>query len=55
MTVALVATANAAGIYTVEALAALPDTRFSAFGPGARALVEQAKAFCEAAGRQCAD
>lgn len=49
MTVALVATANAAGIYTVEALAALPDTRLAAFGPGARALVEQAKAFCEAA------
>jgi hypothetical protein len=49
MTVALVATAQAAGIYTVEALAALPDTRFAAFGPGARSLVEQAKAFCEAA------
>lgn len=49
MTVALVATAQAAGIYTVEALAALPDSRLTAFGPGARALVEQAKAFCEAA------
>lgn len=49
MTVALVATAQAAGIYTVEALAALPDTRFPAFGPGARALVEQAKAFVQAA------
>lgn len=49
MTAALVATAHYAGIYTVEALAALPDSRFSAFGPGARNLVEQAKAFCEAA------
>jgi hypothetical protein len=49
MTVSLVATAKAAGIYTVEALAALPDTRFAAFGPGARSLVEQAKAFCRAA------
>jgi hypothetical protein len=49
MTVALVATAHAAGVYTVEALAALPESRFPAFGPGVRALVEQAKAFCEAA------
>lgn len=49
MTVAMVATAHHAGIYTVEALSVLPETRFSAFGPGARALVEQAKAFCEAA------
>jgi hypothetical protein len=49
MTVALVATGHAAGIYTVEALAALPETRFAAFGPGARSLVEQAKAFCAAA------
>jgi hypothetical protein len=49
MTVSLVATAQAAGIYTVEALAALPDSRFSAFGPGVRELVEQAKAFVQAA------
>jgi hypothetical protein len=49
MSVALVATAAHAGIHTVEALAALPETRFSAFGPGARALVEQAKAFVQAA------
>jgi hypothetical protein len=49
MSVALVATAAHAGIHTVEALAALPETRFSAFGPGARGLVEQAKAFVAAA------
>jgi hypothetical protein len=49
MSVSMVATAAHAGIHTVEALAALPETRFSAFGPGARTLVEQAKAFVEAA------
>jgi hypothetical protein len=49
MTTSMVATANHAGIYTVEALSALPESRFGAFGPGARALVEQAKAFVQAA------
>jgi hypothetical protein len=38
-----------AGIYTVEALAALPDSRFSALGPGARSLVDRAKVFLDAA------
>jgi hypothetical protein len=49
MTVALVATCHHAGVYTVEALSALPDSRLSALGPGARSLVERAKAFVSAA------
>lgn len=49
MTVALVATAHAAGVFTVEGLAELPDSRLTAFGPGARELREQAKAFVSAA------
>lgn len=47
--VAMVATLKHAGIFTVEALAELPDGRFSAVGPGARSLVERAKAFVDAA------
>lgn len=49
MTVAMVATCHHAGVYTVEALAGLPDSRLSALGPGARSLVERAKAFQSAA------
>lgn len=49
MTVAMVATAAAAGIFTVEGLAELPDGNLHKFGPGARGLREQAVAFVEAA------
>lgn len=49
MTVALVATCHAAGVYTVEALSLLPDTRLAALGPGARELREAAITFREAA------
>jgi hypothetical protein len=49
MTVALVATAAAAGIFTVEGLAELPDANLHKFGPGARGLRDQAKAFVDAA------
>jgi hypothetical protein len=49
MTVALVATAAAAGIFTIEGLAELPDANLTKFGPGARGLRDQAKAFVEAA------
>lgn len=49
MTVALVATAAAAGIFTIEGLAELPDANLHKFGPGARGLRDQARAFVEAA------
>jgi hypothetical protein len=49
VSVAIAATCQHAGIFTVEALAALPESRFSAVGPGARSLVERAKAFIAAA------
>lgn len=38
-----------AGIFTVEALSLLPDSRYSALGPGALSLVNRAKAFLDAA------
>lgn len=44
-----VAALKDARIYTVEALAALPDSRFDRVGPGARTLVARAKAFLDAA------
>jgi hypothetical protein len=47
--VAQVASCEHAGIFTVDALAALPDSRFSALGPGARDLVVKAQAFLSAA------
>jgi hypothetical protein len=49
MTVAMCATAAAAGIFTIEGLAQLPDGNLTKFGPGARALRDQAKAFIDAA------
>jgi hypothetical protein len=49
LTVSLVASYHAAGVYTVEALALLPDSRLAALGPGALSLRERAKAFVEAA------
>ncbi len=45
----LVATAKHAGIFTVEALAALPDSRLSALGPGALSLRARAVSFLAAA------
>lgn len=47
--VAQVASCEHAGIFTVDALAALPDSRFSALGPGARDLVVKAQSFLAAA------
>jgi hypothetical protein len=49
MTVAMCATAAAAGIFTIEGMAQVPDANLSKFGPGARALRDQAKAFLDAA------
>lgn len=49
ISVAIAATCQHVGIFTVEALAALPESRFGAVGPGARSLVERAKAFIAAA------
>lgn len=46
---ALAASCKHAGVYTVEALAALPDSRLNVLGPGARSLVTRAQQFLEAA------
>lgn len=46
---ALAASCKHAGVYTVEALAALPDSRLNVLGPGSRSLVTRAQQFLEAA------
>lgn len=45
----LAATLAAANVYTVEAVAELPDSRLDVLGLGGRAMREQAKAYLEAA------
>jgi hypothetical protein len=54
LNVAQAAACKHAGIFTVEALAALPDSRYPALGPGARSLVERAKAYIDKANNNAA-
>lgn len=49
MSASLVATCEHGGIFTVEALAALPETAFKSVGPGAREWRDRAAAYLETA------
>lgn len=46
---AIAAALKHVGVFTVEGLAALPDSRYHVVGPGALSLVTRARAFLEAA------